>query len=198
MHKSPMRAISRLNIANQKGFTLIDTVIAMAIVAILVMVAAPSWTQFVRNSRMTGATNDFIGAINLARVETIKRGARVMLCRSNTSTAAAPASPACGGTANTWSEGWLVYAITNGDPKRVYASANDILLDIGPALTDTKIMSTSADGNAWLAFNTDGSLDENANVTYEICGANGAAVGREVTITLVGRPNISNSNVNCP
>jgi prepilin-type N-terminal cleavage/methylation domain-containing protein len=49
------------------GFTLIELMIAIALVAILLATAVPALDDFTNDARQTGAINDFISSIHLAR-----------------------------------------------------------------------------------------------------------------------------------
>ena len=51
------------------GFTLIELMVTLAIAAVLMMVAAPSFVGFQRNSEMTSVTNSLLAAANAARAE---------------------------------------------------------------------------------------------------------------------------------
>ncbi|MET3913644.1 type IV fimbrial biogenesis protein FimT [Variovorax sp. OAS795] len=76
------------------GFTLIELMVTVAIAAVLLVVAAPSFVNFQRNSELTSATNSFVAAVNAARGEAMKRGMNAMLV------------PATGAD---WSSGWTVF-----------------------------------------------------------------------------------------
>jgi type IV fimbrial biogenesis protein FimT len=62
------------------GFTLIELLVVLVIAAILVGIGAPSFGDFRRNARLTGAANDLLAAANLARTEAIKRQVPVSIC----------------------------------------------------------------------------------------------------------------------
>ena len=89
----------------QSGFTLVELMITIAIVAILAALALPSFQQSMRSNRAATATNEMIGALSLARSEAIRNsgGGAVRSSADGTS---------CGGG---WSDGWLVWADTNGN-----------------------------------------------------------------------------------
>ena len=78
------------------GFTLIELMITVAIVAILVTVGVPSFVEIVKNNRMTNLTGEIMTTLRLARSEAVRRGAVVCL-------------KAKGSTAGNWSEGWNVF-----------------------------------------------------------------------------------------
>lgn len=57
-----------------KGFTLIELMITVALVAIVAAIAVPSFSTMIANSRIATTSNDLVGLINHARAEAVKRG----------------------------------------------------------------------------------------------------------------------------
>jgi len=57
------------------GFTAVELLAVIAIVAILLAVAVPSFVNMRRNSELIAATNSVVAAINAGRSEAMKRGA---------------------------------------------------------------------------------------------------------------------------
>jgi len=66
----------------QIGFTLLELMVVVAIGSILLAIAVPAMGNFIRNSRITGAANDVMGALHFTRSEAIKRRRPVTLCTS--------------------------------------------------------------------------------------------------------------------
>ncbi|WP_444929599.1 GspH/FimT family pseudopilin [Microbulbifer sp. SSSA002] len=86
----------------QAGFTLIEMMITLVVLAVLVSIAVPSFTDMMNNSRSVALAEDFAGALNYTRSEAVRRGDRVSICASSD-------GASCGAT-NNWSQGWIVFA----------------------------------------------------------------------------------------
>ena len=67
---------------SNRGFTLIEMMVTIAVMAMLLMIAVPSFRNASLSSQLRSAANDFIASSNLARSEAIKRGSAVTLCVS--------------------------------------------------------------------------------------------------------------------
>lgn len=59
------------------GFTLIELMVTIAVAAILLAVAVPSFRHLIISNRLTTAANDVVTALTVARSESIKRNASV-------------------------------------------------------------------------------------------------------------------------
>jgi type IV fimbrial biogenesis protein FimT len=81
------------------GFTLVESLIAVTVMAILIAVAVPSYRDASLGSQLRSTANELYGSITLARSEAIKRNAVVTLCVSADGVA-------CG--AGGWEQGWIV------------------------------------------------------------------------------------------
>jgi type IV fimbrial biogenesis protein FimT len=62
----------------------------LTVAAVILGLAAPSFREFMLNSRMTGSANDLLAALQLARSEAIKRQLPVGVCPSNNPLATPP------------------------------------------------------------------------------------------------------------
>ena len=127
-----------------KGFTIVELMVTVAIAAILLTVAAPSYTTFIRNSQLSDAVGEFMAATNAARGNAIKQGINTYLV------------PATG---TNWSTGWYVFADGNWDGVYTASEPKDVLIMQSPApssiLTITTPTANSlADG--YLLFNGSG------------------------------------------
>lgn len=76
--------------ARQAGFTVIELMFTVIVLAVLLGIGVPNFRDFVRNSRMTSSANDFMADVSLARSEAVKRRQPVLLCSSADPMAADP------------------------------------------------------------------------------------------------------------
>lgn len=102
------KVIDRL-MKKHSGFTLIEVVITLAVIAVLVALTVPSFRGTIQNNRATAQANELVSALNLARGESIKRGAPVTVCASTNTVSA---TPTCSGV-NDWATGWVAFTDNN-------------------------------------------------------------------------------------
>ena len=86
------------------GFSLVELIVTLVVLSILTAVSIPLITSVVNGSRITSASNEFVAALQLARMESIRRNVRVIVCESSDGTS-------CTGGAQ-W-RGWVVFADVN-------------------------------------------------------------------------------------
>lgn len=63
----------------QSGFTIVELMVTVAIVAILLAVGAPAMGTFIRNTEIRTASESMLAGLNLARTEALRRNTRVSL-----------------------------------------------------------------------------------------------------------------------
>src|SRR4030066_971324 len=90
---------------NGRGFTLVELLVVLAVGAILLAIAIPSYAFLVNTNRLAAATNALFSYLQLARSEAIKRATRVTVCKSSNAMAAQPS----GNAAAAWQGGWVIF-----------------------------------------------------------------------------------------
>jgi type IV fimbrial biogenesis protein FimT len=89
------------------GFTLVELLVALSLLAVLLGLAAPTFARFLDEQRLLGEARRLSEAILLARSEAIKRNGVVILC--------ATAPPEGCGESRYWHAGWMAFEDRDGD-----------------------------------------------------------------------------------
>jgi type IV fimbrial biogenesis protein FimT len=174
-----------MNKLNASGFTLIELMVTVAMIAIVLMIGVPSFQQVIMNNRIATQANDFLGSMNLARSEAVKRGQRVVLCKTANPFAATPACPA-----GAWGQGWLIFVDNNNNAT---LDAGEVLLKVHQALAPSTL---TGDANVadFLSYATDGTtrLPNNAFQfgTLTLCPGTSGMAGRSIVVNAAGRARI--------
>lgn len=77
-----------------RGFTVIELMVVLAILAIVAAISAPSFTPIIARQRIKSAASSIQATLNLARAEALKRNANVTM------------APVMG---TDWASGWKVF-----------------------------------------------------------------------------------------
>ena len=93
-------------LGRQTGFSLLELIVTMAVAAILIGIAIPSYRSVVERNSVTARVNDLVGDLHYARSEAATRGQDVYICASSDGTRCAQSGD--------WTQGWIVY--TPNDP----------------------------------------------------------------------------------
>jgi len=101
----------------QGGFTLIELIIVIAIVAILVAVGVPSMREWIANQKVRGSANDLLFDLTYARSEAIKRNANVEVVRNGAD----------------WTGGWSVRIVTGAAVIRTQPAIKGVTPYVGVA-----------------------------------------------------------------
>lgn len=104
-HPSPVSGTSRAP-ASVRGFTLVELMVTVAIAAVLLVIAVPSFTLAMNTNRLAALTNDMVTSLQIARMEAIRRGVPVSVCGSTD-------GATCAADEN-WT-GWIVFADLDRD-----------------------------------------------------------------------------------
>ncbi|EGF30745.1 putative type-4 fimbrial pilin related signal peptide protein [Oxalobacteraceae bacterium IMCC9480] len=117
------------------GFTLIEVMVVIAIAAVLLSIAVPSFFATTQRFRTLGEINSFAHDLQFARTEAIKQGVPVSMCASSDGVRCLKI--------NTWHKGWIVFT------DAAAALKVDALLRVQPGWTNTDTLLAD---NAVFAF----------------------------------------------
>ena len=182
------------------GFTLIELMVALTVLAVLLSLAAPSFANLVANNRVATETNELMGTFNLARMEAVRR-AQAVTVRSADS--------------NDYAKGWNVFPDLNldGAPASPVTSSDGTILLVVGAFRGTATIARVARSNGiapftystktandrvYLTFDSRGGIGSTNAAFFRICDASHTSVkGRIVQVNLVGKVSLDSTSVIC-
>lgn len=182
------------------GVTLVELMVTLAVLAILVSAAVPSFLNLVRDNRRTAILNQLVTDIQLARSAAIKSGTRHVICP------VAASGKACtnGTVAGAWNGGWMVFRDDPGGTTPFQLGDDDggdaaVVSRTGPVSANFPIRwgfgatlggGASASNFGVLAFRPAGQALA-LNGRLGVCDPRGNAESRAVVLFTTGRAYIS-------
>ncbi|OHX18976.1 GspH/FimT family pseudopilin [Chromobacterium sphagni] len=171
---------------HQNGFTLLELLIVMALLAVVLALAVPAYQSTIATNSILSESNNLYGDILFIRNEAIKRGQVVLLCPSSN-----------GNSCNTsvsnntnWATGWLALVAANNS----CGDSTGTILRQQKAFTSGDSASYSNAGNTTLCFNRMGYVPSgNVGMVSFNTPGNIAANRRCVVLAAVGHPQILSS-----
>ena len=111
--RNPMRHLQlhRYSQQSPRGFTLIEVMVVVGILAVLIAIAAPSFTPMIERWRVRQATEQLQSTLYYARSEAIKRGGQVAIQKLPNNTNGCTTA----GNGSEWDCGWFVCEDTNNN-----------------------------------------------------------------------------------
>ena len=148
------------------GFTLVELMIGLAVVAVLAAIAAPGMTALINANQLNGASGEVTATLQLARAEAVRRNARVTVCASTD------------GTTCTSSTSWTRWIVRGRDN---VAAVDDVIRD--NLASGTVQVSGPAAG---IVFKPSGMIDAQTTVTVCKPVTNPTQNQRVITVMISG------------
>ena len=175
-----MKPNSKTGMRREGGFTLIELMITIGILAIVLAVGVPSYRGIVMDNRMATQANLFATSIKLARSNAVRFQRNATVCSSANFDATVPT---CSSNSD-WSAGWIVWVDKDRDAT---TDANEIISVSGPVHQASELKSTSAN-----RFTYDGrGFAATAAGDLTLCDSRSGEMGRVIKVNATGRTNIS-------
>jgi type IV fimbrial biogenesis protein FimT len=182
--------------ARQGGFTLVELMLVVAIVALLAGLAAPAFSTLVERQRIRTETTRLQLSFFQARSEAIKRSRRVIMCpllEPAPETGVGGFEPECGGI---YESGWMLFVDLDNDRLK---GADEPLLKLEPAPIGVSITNRKGTrkANERMVFRPDGSARR--ALTLLVCSlAQPQLESRGLVVNRIGRPRIARGWGTCP
>lgn len=134
----------RLPQGYQHGFSLLEIVVVVLILGVVLAMAVPNYTAMVNGNQLVATGNELLAVVQQARIESIRRGQRVVICPSNNGLACA----------NDWNRGWISFQDNNRDDA---VSAGELIIATGTPGDGTQVLPSPAiTASNRLRFSPDG------------------------------------------
>ncbi|MDR6936458.1 GspH/FimT family pseudopilin [Luteibacter sp. 3190] len=172
-----------------EGFTLVELMVTVAVLAILAGLAAPSFADFMRRNQVTSQSAEFLGALRFARATAIEKNQFISICPSAKPT---DASPLCADS-NDYSQGWIMYTATAAN--KAFESGNT-LVRVNQAAPNISLLAPSA--GKVITFSSRGASTA-GTLRFLLCSRRGGdagqstlrATGRRIDLQASGRAGIA-------
>ena len=171
-----------------RGFTIIELMIVMVVLAALIAIAAPSLRTMIVGNAVRSVTGDLQSDIAMSRSEASKRSQRVVLCASTDQNT-------CTGSTN-WALGWISFIDADNNGQRDTVGTNEPVLRVREAAPTSVQINTTPLGVSNIRFRSIGVIDAAKSITLCPATTGSGASGRTITINALGR--VQTVTVTCP
>ena len=174
-----MRANRRYKDKSPTGFTLLELLVTIAIVAILLLVAIPGMGDFFITNRLVTSTNDFVAALNTARIEAIRRRTSISLVKNSA-------------TSGDWgSAGWTMFVDSDNDGA---LDAGETVLKIGETLPSPLTLYANNNFVNFIRFKSTGEVTNAGTFVFCYGGVlqqGGSPRSRAIAVIKTGRARVA-------
>lgn len=161
----------------QAGMTLVELLIVLAIAAVLATIAAPSFSSFVNDTRLTTTLSQLASDLNRARLDAIKRNSWVLFCVRDA------AGTGCS-TGTDWNNGWVICHDSEPDGDCDAATDEEPNPIVIRQALKSKLSLTGP--TAAIRFNPNGTQGTGTVATLTLCCKSNKTTGEIVRVAATG------------
>jgi type IV fimbrial biogenesis protein FimT len=174
-----------------RGFTLIELMVTLAVMAIVIAWAAPSFKQQMLSSRTGAAAHELADALNYARSQSVRTLKRVSICASSNGTS-------CTGN---WSDGFIVFEdrATSDKATSIDMGSTPLIYRAWPKLESPGTFSVKRGSTdvSFIRFTPLGALAPTSSdpvaVSLKLTGCSGKSA-KAVSVNLSGLVSVANAD----
>jgi type IV fimbrial biogenesis protein FimT len=163
-----------------RGFTAVELMVTVAVVAILTAIALPALRTFVLNARRDSLVNGLVASLNYARSQALTLDQGAYFCPGTT----APTSTTCPGGA--WTSGWELIATSIGATVAKQLAVHNLSSASTTPAIATVYGTTSLEFNGNGTATLTSSSATNTEEIIVICDSRGSSYARAVEINAAG------------
>jgi type IV fimbrial biogenesis protein FimT len=159
----------------QAGFTLIEAVVTLLVMAIMVTLGIPSMLDLLEANRVRAASSALNVALAHGRTLAITRHDRAIVCASADGSQCGPARD--------WSAGWIVFVDRDGDDRR---DPDEPVSLSERRARDASVRVLASAGRPRVRYQKSGTSG-GTNTSFTICAARALVAGRSIIVNNLGR-----------
>lgn len=168
----------------ERGFTLIEILMVVAVLGVLITAGMPGFNAWITKARVSGAANEFLGDLSYARNEAATRQVEVAICVSTDLASCA--------TGQTWDKGRIIFIDSNADGA---VTSGETILRVSQPMNGTSVATTGFGSSDIVRFRPFGGLRPPTAGSFKLCPSSGTE-GRTLAVATTGRPVITKTA--CP
>jgi len=213
MAKTPARGVQRFPKIHQRselkhlsrGFTLVEVLVVIALLAIIASLAAPDLRSAIVRNKVAGLSNEFASALQQARALAVSRNSCVSLCVASANNATTCTATTVA-NADFLANGWLIFQNPACDPAATDPAASTIggtVLQQRSAEASGYALKPSGTALNIVLFDPRGYANLSSTGHFQIAPpssvstVNGQDYRRTICVDAAGRPTVRQYAANC-